>query len=306
VTARSTKSRIGCKQVATPGTTTQTLAVDGIERQYVLSVPESYDPAERAPLLLNFHGLGSNKEHQALYTRMNQRAGAAGYVVVTPDGTGGALKHWSFPPMPRASADVDFVTQILRATSRGLCIDAERVYATGISNGAMFSTFLACALPGRLAAIAPVAGVNGPARCSRGAPPTPLVAFHGTADPIVPYAGGRYFAGANQNDAFDPTAGGRRAGVLRARPVEETVARWAAFDGCGARPSTKRVAVDVELVSYTNCTAHGAVELYRVVGGGHTWPGAVAVNPERLGWTTSAIDATGLMLEFFAAHPRRP
>src|SRR3954447_18354161 len=304
VTARLTKGKSGCNQVATPGTTTQTVAVDGIEREYLLSVPESHDPAGHAPLLLDFHGLASNKEQEAFYTRMNQSAGAAGYVVVTPDGSGDPLKHWSFPPLPGASTDVDFVKQILAATSRALCIDAGRVYATGISSGAMFATFLACALPGRLAAVAPVAGVNGTMPCTRRASPTAILAFHGTADPIVPYAGGRYFAGANPDDAEGPTAPGRR-GALRARPVDEAVASWAAFDGCDTRPSTRPVAADVQLVTYANCAAHAAVELYRVVGGGHTWPGAVAVNPERLGPTTSSIDATGLMLEFFAAHPHR-
>jgi polyhydroxybutyrate depolymerase len=308
-TTRATKAGSGCSKPVTPGMTTQTLTVDGTERQYLLSIPASYDPATRAPLILNFHGLGSNKEQQALYSGMNQKAGAEGYIVITPDGTGDTLKRWSFPPLPGATADVDFVKQILATTSRNLCVNAKRVYATGISNGAIFSTVLACALPGRLAAIAPVAGVNGTRVCSRGTPPTPVLAFHGTADPVVPYAGGRYFAGANPADAegatATTTARGRLAGPLRAEPVDQAVANWAAFDGCGTSPSTAQVAGDVELVTYPDCPPNGAVALYRVVGGGHTWPGAVALNVERLGSTTPSIDATVLMLRFFAAHPRK-
>jgi polyhydroxybutyrate depolymerase len=64
------------------------------------------------------------------------------------------------------------------------------------------------------------------------------------------------------------------------------------------------VAADVQHVAYPHCPANGTVELYRVVGGGHTWPGAIPVNPSRLGSTTESIDATTLMLRFFAAHPR--
>src|SRR4051794_32394888 len=78
--ATATRAGSGCHRAATAGTTTQTLAVDGTERQYLLSIPPAYDPAQRAPLILNFHGLGSNKEQQSIYTGMNQRAGADGYV----------------------------------------------------------------------------------------------------------------------------------------------------------------------------------------------------------------------------------
>jgi polyhydroxybutyrate depolymerase len=305
----ATKSGSGCGKAATPGVTTEHLTVDGTNRDYLLSIPASYDPAERAPLIFNFHGLGSNKEQQALYSGMNQKAGSEGYVVVTPDGSGDAVKRWMFPPLPGSTADVDFVKAMLATTARSLCIDAKRVYATGISNGAIFSTALACALPGKLAAIAPVAGVNGTKACATGTPPTSVLAFHGTADPIVPYAGGRYFAGANPTDSTDPTATTTArsglAGALRADSVDDSVARWAAFDGCGTPAATSSVAPDVERVTYHDCPANGTVELFRVVGGGHTWPGALRVDVARLGPTTSSLDATSLMLAFFGAHPRK-
>ena len=177
-TGHSTKGGIGCHHAATPGVATQTLAVDGAEREYLLSVPASYDPTRPAPLILDFHGLGSDQDQQALYSGLNPKAGAEGYIVITPAGTG-AIRHWSWPPLPGGVADVDFVKQMLATTSRTLCIDAKRVYATGISDGAIFSTKLACALPGRLAAIAPVAGVNGSKVCGAGTPRTSVLAFHG-------------------------------------------------------------------------------------------------------------------------------
>ncbi len=216
-------------------------------------------------LLFNFHGLGSNMQQQALYSGLNQKAGAEGYVVITPNGTGTALRRWSFPPLPGSAADVDFVKAMLATTQRTLCIDPKRVFSTGISNGAIFSTVLACALPGRLAAIAPVAGVNATDVCSAGTPPTAVLAFHGTADPIVPYNGGAYFSGVNA----------RRTGRIQAEPVDDAVANWARFDGCGTPATTTAVADDVEHVTYPDCPPSGTVELYRVVGGGHTWPGAI-------------------------------
>ena len=104
---------------------------------------------------------------------------------------------------------------MLRTTQRALCIDPVRVFATGISNGAMFSTVLACALPGRFAAIAPVSGVNATAACRAGTPRVSVLAFHGTADPIVPYQGGDYFSGA---------AAARTSGRAQAKGVDDAVA----------------------------------------------------------------------------------
>jgi polyhydroxybutyrate depolymerase len=286
----------GCGQKAAAGVTTRHITVDGTDREYLLSIPDGYDPSKPAPLLFDFHGLGSNMQEQSLYTNLDQKGGARGYVVVTPNGQGDVLRHWSLLPSAADNPDVAFVQAMLRTTNRVLCIDQKRVFSTGISNGAMFSTQLACALPGRLAAIAPVAGINATAVCAAGTPRVSVLAFHGTSDPIVPYEGGEYFSGA---------AIGRVLGVPAAKPVDEAAAAWAAFDGCGTPPAQSWVADDVQRFVWPDCPAIGAVELYRIVGGGHTWPGSAAVREDRLGPTTRSIDATKLMLDFFGVHPRR-
>jgi poly(3-hydroxybutyrate) depolymerase len=139
-------------------------------------------------------------------------------VVITPNGQGDVLRHWSLDPSTGANPDVAFTQAMLRTTTGSLCIDPKRVFSTGISNGAMFSTLLACALPGRLAAIAPVSGINVTPVCAAGTPRVSVLAFHGTADPIVPYRGGAYFSG-------QPI--GRVLGVPDAKPVETTAAAWA-------------------------------------------------------------------------------
>jgi polyhydroxybutyrate depolymerase len=123
-----------------------------------------------------------------------------------------------------------------------------------------------------------------------------VVAFHGTADPIVPYRGGAYFSG-------QPI--GRVLGVPDAKPVEATAAAWAAFDGCGKPAAKSYVADDVQRFVWPDCPPNGAVQLYRVVGGGHTWPGSIPVRADRLGPTTTSIDATKVILDFFATHPRK-
>ncbi len=290
----ATRQKSGCGRSAAAGTTTRHITVDGADRQYLLSIPDRYEGSVSAPLVFDFHGLGSNMEEQSAYSQLAAKAGAKGFIVITPDGRGDVARGWSIKPTIAANPDARFVKAMLTATQRALCIDPLRVYATGISNGAILSTVLACALPGRFAAIAPVAGVNGAPACDAATPRVSVVAFHGTADPVVPYQGGDFFSGAQ------PT---HKANV-QAQPVDAAVARWAAFDGCGVPASEAQVAPDVQRITYPRCPVRGTVELYRVVGGGHTWPGAVPVRLARLGPTTDSIDATELMLAFFAAHPR--
>ena len=285
----------GCGRRVASGTTTQNVVVDGIDREYLLSIPKDYDPSKPAPLVFNFHGLGSNMQQQAAYTGLDAAAGARGYVVITPNGQGDVLRRWSLQPSAKTNPDVAFVQAMLRTTNRTLCIDGKRVFSAGMSNGAMFSTLLACALPGRLAAIAPVAGVNATAVCTRGTPRVSMLAFHGTVDAIVPYAGGAYFSGA---------AEGKLLGVPDARPVDDAVATWAAFDGCGTPSKTSFVADDVQHVTWPDCPKNGTVELYRVIGGGHTWPGAMDLHAPQLGGTTESTSATELILDFFDHHPR--
>jgi len=292
----ATRGSSGCGRTATAGVTTRRVTVGGTEREYLLSIPDGYDPSRPAPLLFDFHGLASDMREQALYTGLGARGGARGYVVITPNGQGEVLRHWSLDPSATTNPDLAFVRTMLSTANRTLCIDPRRVFSTGISNGAMFSTLLACALPGRLAAIAPVAGINATAVCDPGTPRVSVLAFHGTADPIVPYAGGEYFSGA-------PV--GRVLGVPPAKPVDTAIAAWAAFDGCRATAAQTSLGDDVERLEWPGCRANRAVELYRIAGGGHTWPGASAVRAAQLGPTTATIDATALILDFFDRHPAR-
>ncbi len=293
----------GCGHAAPAGVTTKTIAVGGRSRQYLLEVPPSARAHRPAPLLFDFHGLGSNMGQQAAYSRLNDKGAKAGYVVITPNGSGTQIKTWKFPPLP--GSDVPFVKALLTRTESTLCIDRDRVYATGISAGGIFATSLACAMPGTFAAIAPVAGVNATRVCRAGTPKVSVLAFHGTADPIVPYNGGPYFSGLSRAAAGlarSPTAA--LAAGLQAHPVPAAIAGWAAFDGCDARPGSTRVAADVQLTTERGCHKHTGVELYTVEGGGHTWPGAANVTRPRLGAVTESINASDLMLAFFRAHPR--
>ena len=72
-------------------------------------------------------------------------------------------------------------------------MDPRRVYAAGMSNGAMMSYRLACERADRFAAIGPVAGLMAEKLAASCAPsqPVAVLSFVGTEDPLVPFQGAR-------------------------------------------------------------------------------------------------------------------
>ena len=277
--------RPACRAPAAAGVTTETIPVDGAIRSYRLAVPAGRG-AKRPPLILNFHGYGSNARDQAFYSQLEVKGPARGFVVATPQGTG-TPAFWNILPQLAHPDDVALAAAIIDRLEVTSCVDPSRVYVTGISNGGGLTSELGCRLTRQLAAIAPVAGVNIVAGCPRGLPISVLV-FHGNADGTVPYQGG------------DP--GGLLQGD-QLPSVPQAVATWADHDRCAAKPVVRQVSVHVVRTGYSHCAAGVQVQLYTIEGGGHTWPGAL--NVTRLGAVTQEINAADLMLTFFS-HFHRP
>ena len=208
---------------------------------------------------------------------------------MTPDGSGDPQRWYlTGERVPGYVDDYAFTRRMLDDLASAYCVDPARVYAAGISNGGFFSSVAACELQDRIAAIATVAGEGFPDDACRGKRPVPVLVFHGTADATVP---------------FEPPPGRQRLGIP-VRPTRDSVAAWARFNGCNATANEQRLAADIVFVSYAGCQSKADVQLYIVEGGGHSWPGAPAV--EILGHTTQSIIATELMWRFFEAHPKRP
>ena len=271
----------------------RTLRVGGVERSYLVHLPAPRPAGRALPLVLVFHGAGGRPRGIAEHTGFSRVADREGFIAVYPAGIGG---RWN-DGRGRASTphdDVAFVRALVDTLLRAERIDPARVYATGISNGAMFVHRLACELPGVLAAIAPVAGAL-PAAIAPGcaaAVPVSLLAIQGTEDRLVPYDGGGVAR--------------TRGAVLSAR---ESVAHWARRASCGALPAAgrrvDRVQDGTALVhyAYPGCGVQ-AVELVEVRGGGHTWPGGPRVTSRLIGRTTRELNGTRAIWDFFAAHPR--
>jgi polyhydroxybutyrate depolymerase len=261
----------------------------GQERAYVLHVPKNYDPAIPVPLVISLHGFAEWPAHQMEISRWNDLADREGFLVVYPAGTGFPLR-WrlrgdsSDPNLPMT--DVRFISELIDRLMAEYKIDPARVYANGLSNGGGMSDVLACMLAERIAAIGGVSGAYlFPRDECRPPRAVPVIAFHGTDDPIVPYGGGE---SASFHEPFPPIA--------------VWAAGWAVRNGCSGTPEAMPQAGEVTGIRYSDCRDNADVILYTVHGGGHAWPGGVPLPVWLVGRTTQDIDATTVMWEFFRLH----
>jgi len=184
--------------------------------------------------------------------------------------------------------DVVFISDLIDKLEASYNIDQTRIYANGMSNGGGMAFVLSCALSDRIAAVGMVsaglyldfdgldAHFNG---CAR---PVPVIAFHGTADPICPYDGNEQFLN-----------------------VPRFMAQWAGRNRCTAPPVATAAAPDVARLLYSDCADDASVVLYTIRGEGHQWPGGKAVRAQwMVGRYSDRIDATTQMWAFFRQHAR--
>ena len=257
-----------------PGRYEGEVVSEGLLRRFVLVVPESApDPA---PLVVVFHGFMGNPAEIEETTGMSAVAAEEGFVVAYPEGAG-QPRRWRSDPR-QGDLDVAFVRDMVALVSSAVGIDPHRVYAAGMSNGGGMAARLACDASDLVASAGAVSGAYPTGECSPGRP-VPVVAFHGTADPIVPYEGW---------GALLPAA-------------EDWAAAWAERNGCGSDSGATVVTADVTRRHWGDCDAGADVVLYTVAGGRHAWPGS----GRDTGWggSTDSVDASSLLWEFFAAHP---
>ncbi len=266
--------------------TTQELVIDGMVRRYTIAVPVTYDGTTALPLALSFHGWGgSGAEHEA-NTAVAARGVERDVVVVTPDATGSPAE-WNMFDDPTRTPDFDHVGRLVDSLLDTYCLDPDRVFAVGHSNGAAFTGFLACREPYRFAAVAMVAATI-PSTCPAGRTPS-VLAISGDSDPQVPYDGGSVGGGATQIPG-----------------AVETMAGYRERYGCAGDAAVSEPVPGVRSERSTDCTSGAVVGFDTVAGGTHPWPGGPSATADPTNSEAGrTYDATGAILEFFLAAPPR-
>jgi polyhydroxybutyrate depolymerase len=273
----------GAVPPATPAATIQPsdserkLSVDGLERSYLLHIPPGLDKGQSVPVVFAFHGY---TQSAALMTShgFNALADKNGFLVVYPSGVGAS---WNATiccgeALDKGIDDLVFVQAMLADLGTIAHLDPKRIYATGFSNGAIFSYRLACEMSDTFAAIAPVAGWLATNPCQP-KEPVSVLHEHGLSDN---YAGG--------------TTTMKIKGVytqVEFPPVEQFIATWVQLDGCSG-PAHVVTKGNITHTVYTNCRAGSAVELYAIENEAHVWP------------ADSVLPMAKTIWEFFAAHPK--
>ena len=224
--------------------------VPGAPLDTILRVPPAVR-SEPAPLVLALHFASGSGREMEQTTRLTPEARRSGFAVAYPSATSGGV--WA------GADEIGAVDRTLAAIRRVACIDARRIYLTGISNGGGMANLLACRFPDRFAGVvlfAPAVSGIGDCRPSR---PISMLEIHGSADPLVPYG-----------------------------PIPAFVAAWARLDGCAAGPSSARVRPGVTRRRWRGCRGGAAVEHLRLAGGRHIelLPElrAAGVEPARAAW----------------------
>ena len=310
-----------------------------VDRGYDIHIPPGYDCTVPAAVVLNIHGGGGSAEGVVRATCegglaldpdldsphcLNHLADRENFVVASPNGTridargrtycaGGGANGYAFIAATACERNVDdvaYIGELLDDLQGIINVDRRRVFSTGLSNGGALSHRLACELSDRIAAIASVGGLNQhgastPEACAPGRP-VPVLMLHGTGDLCWPYEAQP--PGSGMPAALGCHGADVEGGLVASGPQSEAL--WAANNGCGDATETVLPDVDpqdgstITRIVYSGCDGNGDVEMYRIDGGGHTWPGGWQYRrPALIGPTNRDVVATAVVWAFFAAHP---
>ena len=238
-------------------------------------------------MVLNFHGYGSTANEQMWYGDFRAIADTAGFLLIHPQGTLlNGITHWNVGGWTIGSTayDVGFIDSLLYSLAVDYNTDAERFFATCMSNGGFMSFLLACQLSDHIAAIAPVAGSMTPQTFNNSNPqhPTPILQMHGTTDFVVPYNGETWTL-----------------------PIDDVLEYWADYNNCNPIPSVTALPDNdpndgstIEHMVFDGGDNGVKAEHFMIVGGGHTWPGNILGG----NGTNNDIDASAEIWKFFSNY----
>ncbi|MBV9386931.1 MAG: hypothetical protein JOZ78_10940 [Chroococcidiopsidaceae cyanobacterium CP_BM_ER_R8_30] len=286
-TQQRNSQEVTTKTISNPpsrtGDGTGSLLIQGQSRTYLLHTPKSYLVAHPMPLVLAFHGYGSQGKDMARETGLSDLAEQQKFLVAYPDGL---ERRWNIVVQPDSSDtdDVTFVSVLIEHLTQIRTVDRNRIYAVGVSNGGFLVQQLACAASQKssIAAFATVASTLLEPLQLVCHPPVPvsILMINGTADQKVPWEGGE-----------------RPYGSLLSIPA--TIQFWQQHDGCLENlPRRLDLNQRVEIERYINCHEGAEVELVKLKGAGHIWPrGGTGAN--------HLLNGSQESWNFFQRHPAR-
>lgn len=270
----------------------QTTIVDsiisgGIYRTYRLYIPAIYTGSTARPLVFNMHGYTSNALAQQQYTIFEPIADTANFLMVFPQGTkdGSNQPYWNAGINVSGVNDIQFLNNLIDSLSAQYNIDSNRIYSCGLSNGGFMSQTLACELSNRITAIASVAASMYTTQYGSNCHPTrpvPVMQISGTADGTVPYSGSSIFEPVDTVVKYWVTKN-----VCNPSAIFSNVPNTNTSDGCTA-----------EHYLYSGGLSGSTVELYKIIGGGHSWPGS----PYIIGTTNEDFSASKEIWRFFSQY----
>ena len=242
--------------------------------------------------MIALHGFAGNASQMETDYKLTVKSNSARFIIVYPEGVRSdgvlGIRTWNAGgccdyAMQHNVDDVKYIKQLIQKLTAAYKINPKKIYATGMSNGAMMTYRLGCELWQQLAAIAPVSGTLITTQPCTPTRTMPILHIHSALDTKVPYRGGYGLA----NYYFPP--------------VDSALRVWAGFNGCNAVPETVIEAPLYTQTQFAGCANNTTMQLYLTKDGGHSWPGglqatAMADEPSK------AFYATDLIWDFFKKH----
>ena len=276
----------GCgKTLNVPAGKTVTVGIwsDGLYRDFRIYLPKEFSNRTFTPLVVSFHGYGSNAKEQERLTQFDRLADKYNFIVVYPDGTPGtgSTRGWNTGLHRKITTDdVLFTSNLLNLLQSNICIDSRRIYVSGFSNGGGLVNELTCSMANRIAAFAPVSGsyITSHKSCTAG--PISIIEFHGTADRTVPYNGNW---------------------KRKEYSVSSWIQQMAKENKCAAK---SQIIYNVENVigySIKKCNDNASIVHYKIVGEHHIWP--TVLLSTKIDGEKREVNVAEIIWLFFEKHP---
>lgn len=290
-----------------PGTHQFQIESDGLEREYFIHLPDSFNENAAYPVVFIFHGGGGRAEVTLENYGWPEMADREQFIAVFPDGSrANPDEPASFTNNPqswndgsgreaigaveRGVDDIEFVRTVITDIRSKLPVNPHQLFVTGFSNGASMSFRIGRELANDFTAIAPVAGSDWLPNLIPENPPGMLY-ITGTNDPLNPFEGGDIFLGGNY--------------LGTKPPVEEMIREWAILHNCNDTANTETTN-DIRSYDYNCDTTPESISMLALIGHGHHWPGSSSLLPAFIaGPNSTDLDATSTIWDFFEGYIRQ-